>query len=620
MSRTQEAALAALALVVHLTLALTAARTHAPTFDETAYLPAGFAAVAVGDFRINTQHPPLAKMVAGLPLLAMNVRLDRTDPAWVDGHAWKFGHRFLYEWNDADRLLFAGRAAMTSLSVLLGAAVYLWTRRHWGRGAALFALAFWATSPDVLAHGALVTNDLAVACFFFVAVAAFEWALERTTPARLTLAGLALGAALLSKHSALLLAIVLPALAFGHVWAHPRDALERPRYARVAGVLAIVAAVAWITVWAGYRFRFQPSADPASTGTLNWRTPTDGIIDTAARFAAAHRLVPEAYAHGLADLAARAQSRRAFLLGRYSSDGWWYYFPIAFALKTPLPLLALLALAMAAMPRGAPRPALFLWLPALAFALFALTTRVNIGHRYVLPLVPFVLIAAGRAAAWIGSRGRTGAWLAGLLVVWHGVGTLRTHPHYLAYFNEIAGGPYGGYRYLADSNVDWGQDLKRLAAYLDEQKIERVRLSYFGTAPPSLYHIPHDLLPSVMRPFPERFLVHVRPGDVVVVSATNLQGVYLPRAVRHLMERLRAQTPMARVGPSLFVYRADFHWLLRPELAEEAGWLPQAIESYRECARDDPDQRAQAQEFLAAAQDRLVRPAGGEDEAPSEPE
>jgi len=93
----------------------------------------------------------------------------------------------------------------------------------------------------------------------------------------------------------------------------------------------------------------------------------------------------------------------------------------------------------------------------------------------------------------------------------------------------------------------------------------------------------------------------VRAGDRVVVSATNLQGVYLPRPIRNLMERFKGQTPVARPGPSLFVFRSEFHWLLRPPLAEEIGWLPQAIESYRECLRDDPEHRAQASAYLADA-------------------
>jgi hypothetical protein len=208
-----EALAVGVALAAYLALAVAAARTHSATFDETMYLPAGYGALHAGDYRLNTVHPPLAKMIGALPLLAMPVRFDPADPAWLEPHAWKFGHRFLHEWNDPDRLLRAGRAAMSVLAALLAAGVYLWCRHHWGRPAAAAALFLCLLSPDVLAHGALVTNDLAVACFFFLAVAAAERMAEPPAPARVAAVGVAVGAALLSKHSALLLGVILPVLA-----------------------------------------------------------------------------------------------------------------------------------------------------------------------------------------------------------------------------------------------------------------------------------------------------------------------------------------------------------------------------------------------------------------------
>jgi hypothetical protein len=586
------------ALAAYLTLAFSAARTHSATFDETMYLPAGYGLLHAGDYRLNTVHPPLAKMVGALPLLAMRVRFDPADPAWLEPHAWKFGRRFLHEWNDPDRLLRAGRAAVSVVAGLMAAGVYLWCRRHWGRPAAAAALFLCLLSPDVLAHGGLVTNDLAVSCFFFLAVVAAERMLEQPTPARIAAVGVTLGAALLSKHSALLLAVILPVLA-----------VATARSARSLGRLAVAALIAVLVVWAGYSFRFAaaPGAEP-----LLWKPAVQpSLVASAARLAADYHVLPEAYAHGLWDLAARAQSRRAFLMGAHSADGWWYYFPLAFLLKTPLPLLILLVAAPTAV-KGRASP--FVWIPAAVFAAAAMATSVNIGVRYLLPLLPFLFVAGGVAAARLVARG--GVWRVAAVVLgaWYAAGTLRHHPHHLSFFNELAGGPYGGYRYLADSNVDWGQDLGRLGRYVRAQGIPRIKLSYFGTASPDTYAIPHDLLPSVTRPFPEDFLLHVRPGDVVAVSATNLQGVYLPRAARQLMDQLKAETPVARVGPSIFVYRPDFHWLIRPGMAEELGWLPQAIESYRRCVQEDPEHRVTAQEYLLGAQARLAAAAAPPDE------
>ena len=139
----------------------------------------------------------------------------------------------------------------------------------------------------------------------------------------------------------------------------------------------------------------------------------------------------------------------------------------------------------------------------------------------------------------------------------------RVHPHYLAYFNELAGGPAGGYRYLVDSNLDWGQDLKGLKAWMDTNGVPAVKLSYFGTADPEYHRIPCDLLPGQMLPPPRDVVREIAPGDIVAVSATNLQGVYLEPEDRPLMERLRALTPVATVGHSILIYRADFAWPTR---------------------------------------------------------
>jgi hypothetical protein len=602
-ARGREAALVAAALAAYVAVAVAAAGTHSATFDETAYLPAGYAALAAGDYRVNTQHPPLSKMLGALPLLFMDVRLDRADGAFVEAHAWKLGQRFLYLWNDADRLLARGRAAMTLAPVLMAAVMFLWVRHHWGRAAAGAALFLGLLSPDVLAHGALVTTDMAVAAFFFLAVAGFERVADRATAARIVSAGAALGAALLSKHSALLLVGVLPALVVAACVARDRASAALPR---ALGTVVLAGMVAYAALWAGYRFRYEAAGDLAPTAPLEWRTSSEPrLAERVAHYAADHRLLPEAYVHGVADLSVRAQGRRAFLGGALSSTGFWYYFPVAFLLKTPLPLLLLLGAAVVRRPDRT--EAVFVWAPAVVFGAFALTTRVNIGYRYLLPVLPFAFVAAGVTVARLLERGRRMRIAVAALGAWYALGTLANHPHHLAYFNELAGGPGGGYRYLVDSNVDWGQDLKRLAAYVAAEHIPHVRLSYFGTASPDYYRVPHDLLPSTMRPFPAQFLAHVRSGDIVVVSATNLQGVYLPKPVRNLMERYRDAAPIARVGRSLFLYRSTAHWLLKPHLAEDLGWLPQAIASYRQCAAQDPEHRALAEEYLSDALERQAR-------------
>ncbi len=209
-------------------------------------------------------------------------------------------------------------------------------------------------------------------------------------------------------------------------------------------------------------------------------------------------------------------------------------------------------------PRLSWRSAAFLWLPVVVYLAFTFTRGLQIGHRHLLPIYPFLFVAAGRAANLAGRAGVRVVVLA--LVAWYAVGTLAVHPHYLAYFNELAGGPRNGYKRLVDSSLDWGQDLKGLRAWMDARGVARIKLSYFGSADPSYYGIDADALPGYSAPHPVRVTREVRPGDLVAVSATNLQGVYLDPEDRPLMERFRRSTPIDQVGYSILIYRADFAW------------------------------------------------------------
>jgi hypothetical protein len=272
-------------------------------------------------------------------------------------------------------------------------------------------------------------------------------------------------------------------------------------------------------------------------------------------------LVPEDYARGLVFVMRHSEARRTFLLGELSDRGFPHYFLVTFLVKTPVPLLLLTALALARIGRIGRREAAFLWLPVLVYAALTTTRGLQIGHRHLLPLYPFLFVAGGEAAARLWSwRRPAGLALVATLGLWYAGGTLRQHPHHLAYFNEIAGGPANGWRVLVDSNLDWGQDLKRLASWMRENGVTRVKLSYFGSADPSYYGIDAEALPGYTAPHAPRVTREIRPGDIVAVSATNLQGVYLEPEDRALMARLRALEPIGRAGWSIRVYRADFTW------------------------------------------------------------
>jgi hypothetical protein len=569
-----------LGLAAYVGLAVTSLRQSAATYDEGAHLPAGYTYLATGDHRLNPEHPPLVKLLAAAPLLFIgNVTFKADDEAWATGRQWELGRRFLYRWNDADRLLFWGRLPIVLLGAGLCAAVFLWSRARFGVPAALLAGLLAVLSPDLLAHGRLVTTDMAMALFYFLSVVGFEALWRRVTWRRLALAAMALSAAVASKFSAPVLLPVLVVL--GVVAAGAREPMAvrlgtkestvEPGVARltpVALTLAAAFALSWLGLWAAYGFARPVSSDPGIRSLLLSTTLRDDggtRVADAALLTERWGLLPEAYVRGFLFTYRHAEARPTFLLGQVSDRGFPHFFLVTFALKTPLPLIFLLALALVVDRERAPWTIVaFVWVPVAGYVLLTQARGLNIGHRHLLPIYPFLFVAAGRAAQGAWRTWVRGQRAPGLVVIalaaWYAASTLRVHPHYLAYFNEVAGGPARGYHCLVDSSLDWGQDLKGLATWLAARGIARVKLSYFGSADPAYYGIDAEMLPSTMSPRPARVTREVRPGDIIAVSATNLQGVYLDRADRRLMERVRQLPPIGQVGHSIFVFRSDFTW------------------------------------------------------------
>jgi len=565
-------------LLVFAGLSVTSMRTKASTFDECAHVVAGYTALRFGDYRLTPDHPPLVHKLAALPLLGLDIRFREDDPTWALGRQWELGRRFLYRWNDADRLLFWSRLPIVLLGATLAASVFLWTRRHWGNGAACLALLLCLLSPDVLAHSQLVTTDMGITLFVFLSVIAFERLGERVSWPRVVAAGLAVGAAFATKFSALILLPVLAALGVARVLqAQPLEValpgarrlrLERPlrRLLCFALVSLAIAAVAFVVVWAAYDFHYVASQDAAFRQLIPWSRlePGESMIAGGVDLARRWTMLPESYLWGFLRFFKHQQARPAFLLGRTSETGFWYFFPVSFALKTPLALVLLLVVAAATWRRShvSWSSEATLIVPVVLYALVSVTRGINIGHRHLLPLAPFLFAAAGRSAAWaLASRPRRGpVLLVGALLAWQLLATARIHPHYLAYFNELAGGPSKGYTRLVDSSLDWGQDLRGLKPYMERRGIPRIKLSYFGTADPEYYGIAADLLPGYLPPPPAKTTWEVKPGDMVAISATNLQGLYLDPSLRPLLERLRAQEPIGNVGFSILIYRAGFSW------------------------------------------------------------
>jgi len=545
------------------------------TFDEASHLSSAYEYLVTGVFRQHLDHPPLADQIAAFPLLFLKLQLP-TDEASQKSLI-RFGNRFVYQnVRDADTILLWGRLPVVLLTVLLGWVVFCWGRELEHPGAGLLALFLCVFDPNILAHGRLATNDLAVTCFSFIAIYRFWKLLSSPDWANVIWAGLAFGLAQASKFSAVLLAPILMLLATlwllaGHEIRAPfplpgsKLLSQRPGLLRayaLAAVLLTIFLIGFALVWADYRF--EVGTVLAEGRQLSWLDERlDGSRgEPAVRYLFRELPVPAPkYIYGLAVKYTHTEAGRpAFLMGALSREGWWYYFLIAFLIKTPISLLILLTIAtiLIVMQRTSfCRREAFLLVPMLIWFGVNSSSGFNLGYRHLLPALPFLFVLAGQVIA-VG-RIRWRAVMVGLvsiLCLWQLVGTLRIHPHYLAYFNELVGGPGNGHKYLVDSNLDWGQDLKGLGAYLKAQGVDRIELSYFGTADPTYYEISYTCLPSFGILSKDK--CPIEPGfrdreGVFVVSATHLQGVYLNDP--HTFEWLKKQEPEAVIGHSIFVYR-----------------------------------------------------------------
>jgi hypothetical protein len=544
------AVVVALALALMFALEATSARLKSPTYDEQGYIARGYAYVKLNDRHILIGTPMMLNAWNALPLLALpDVNLETDHPTWEGTDFHDVGSHFLWEsGNDVDQVVFWARVPTMILSLLLAATVYRWARELYGPRAGWLALFLAILSPNVLAHARLATTDLGLAFFFFLATYRLWRYLEAQTWTNLAWAGVALGLLQGTKFSALLIAPVW--VAIGAAWLFAGERQEGESWPRRALSLALAGvgmiAIGFFVLWATYGFEMAPLTEggppvPAATHFRQW-------MDISGRLAG--------------EVTRRAP---AFLMGQCSDTGWWYYFPVAFLLKTPLPALILLLWAVPLSFRRPPDAAPRLWrrelaivLPPLIYFAFSLTSKLNLGYRYLLPVLPFLFVYASKIANRNTQHAirNTRYVICAVLIGWYAFGSVLIYPHFLAYFNELAGGPEGGWRFLVDSNIDWGQDAILLQRYLDERGVDRVKLAWFGESRPEYYGLGYEPLPGWP---PNRENVATRtfspvapaPG-MYAISITSLQGVLLDDHDTYAW--FREKEPVDKIGYSVFVY------------------------------------------------------------------
>lgn len=628
-------------LTLHVTLAIQSLILENPTVDEVVHLPAGVSYWEQGTFRLYHHNPPLIKLIAALPVVWSKPRTAELYNlrSWTGNPPDQATFAHFFAFANAGRyfeLFTRARLLMPAFSVLGGLVVFSWSRRLYGPGGGLLSLALWTLCPNVLAHCRLVTSDIGATALGVTATFLFWRYLHRPTWTRATLAGLFLGLAQLSKFSMILLYAVWPSL-----WVirelHRRawtGLFGRTLRAAAQGLWMVVLSV--LVIDAGYlfegvgiplgdrvfEFASRPLTRPIEEGTPRPDSPNE-------LFARAwqHRVnrfrgtifgripspLPEHFLLGFDEQKLESEGLPrwwfsqlrsgvgggdevigypVYLNGDLRQSGWWYYYFLALAYKVPEGTIVLVLLSLAVL-IGSPRSRAtwddelaVLIIPIVLLFTMSVLTDINLGLRYVLPIFPYVYISTGKVVPWARGLASRGQRIAAGLLVGSCVGatalaTLAIHPHYLAYFNEVSGGPERGSDHLIDSNLDWGQDLIGLRQWLAAHAPgERVGLALFGQINPNLFKhrgealewfvppgLPETIEPMSREPKLPSPAPPLTPG-LYAVSASLMRGlpwrVYDPnpsvvtqqwRARAQAFAYFRQLTPIASIGHSIFVYR-----------------------------------------------------------------
>ncbi|HEY0784643.1 MAG TPA: glycosyltransferase family 39 protein, partial [Acidobacteriaceae bacterium] len=573
MSRRRMHGLALLLLLlfaVELTLSV---RHQSLSWDEGDHIFAGYQGWKTADFGINPEHPPLVKALATLPLLAMHLQTPAPkglaffkDEAYLDGRDLIYGNGGLAR---ANQIIFRCRMSAALLSLLLGAVLYVAALDMFGGGAALFALALIVFEPNLIAHGAYVTTDMGVTCLMFATIYLLYRFREQPSWGRLAALGVVTGLALAAKHSAvLLLPIGLVLALFELLWpasGKARSAVARQYATAFAGAAAIGLGVLWATY--GFRFSAHPGGGSMTPSLTEYIRPLHGVEAKIYLLLERWHILPESYLYGLADIRIQSvagQSFSTYLFGQVHAHGVPYYFPAAFLIKSTLGFMLLLCLAGYAVASGklrGRRRLYFLLIPPAVYLLIAMDTGLNIGARHILPMYPFLAVLIAGAVVALARVERRWVYVAGTLLLFHAVSSMRSYPVYLAYSNELWGGPSQTYRYLTDSNVDWGQQLLSVKAYVDRHGIKDCWFGYF--VQPSIdyhaYGIPCRQLPTADSMWMHQ-QVDAPPSitGTVFVSAGTLTGYEFGSVLLSPYQPFMSVRPIDTIDRGVFVYQGTF--------------------------------------------------------------
>jgi hypothetical protein len=550
--------LLAILVVVMVAQMWSSIRRLSVTSDEIDHVHAGYRYLTCGDFGWNPEHPPLAKEVAALPLLFMHVNDPFPNACGMENSReidFRIGHDFLFD--NPESLLMRARMATSVFAVMLLVTTWCFARKMFGAQAATLAALLIAFEPNLIGHGALVTTDVPAAFGVLLAVSLlYIYVVKPSLPTLLAM-GMATGMAVCLKHSTLILIFIVPPILVTE--AVLRNKTSRwYGLARAGGELVLVGTISVVMLWGSYGFRHS-ARPPDGVVWKNGRASeargkvANSIIPALQR----SELLPEAYLAGLQDVLVESEfGRSSFLFGQLYWGGKARYFLAAATIKLTVPVLALVFLSFAAGTfwRKHARECFFLLWPIAVIFLFSSLSGLNIGFRHVFAAIPLAIVFAAAGSWHMARRAKGIAIVVAMLLVWHVASSLHAYPNYISYANELAGGPDNAYKYLAESNVDWGQGQKMARDYILARHPGQCLVIRTYNNFNADYGIPCIGVSEIEHQVPPAHFT-----GTVIVSSNVIDGVapYLGGARTGQIFKNRA--PMAELGGSaLLVYEGTF--------------------------------------------------------------
>ena len=566
--------LPALIVIAALVLAVSSVWNDSPIVDEIPHIGAGYSYVAKLDSRLNPEHPPLAKDLAGFALNFMDLNQSAFNSRFwlrdVNGQ-WEFGRHLLFtSGNDAITAVRVAKIPELLFFVFSGILIFVWAKKMYGDKAAVLALFLFSFSPTVIAHSRFVT-------IFFVRY------LKNPSVKNLVVAGLALGVAELTKFSLFLLIpfFILLAAFYGLlIFSEKRWKMTLFYFSRT---LIIVLTAYIFVVWPMYALHvknYPPSLQRTQTENILSSFGRRSLADTVAFFADKPVIRGLAdYGLGLLMVTQRSVGgNTTYFMGEVRNYAWKQYFPIVYFLKEPLPFWILLILIwlfwsmrvrfeknviqqawhwfVKLVRNHFTEFAMLLWLATYWYS--SITANLNIGVRHLMPTYGFIFILLSGQLVKIYklvAPKKLFAFTFALyaLLGWYLYENLSIYPYYLTYFNQVAGGPAGGYRYVVDSNIDWGQDAKRLADWAEDNDVKKIYFDYFGWAD-ARYYLKDKFMWLRGGQFKNaaEFLRAEPKGGYIAVSATFFMGSFEKPETSYAW--LENYPKKAVIGNSIFVW------------------------------------------------------------------